>query len=124
MRCHMRGICIPRECEMNQDIQFKAEGLSWLLKNSSIKNPVCQEMLVKNIERASLFINTTEMLVDYKNKKMHIFLDLSLIGKILKRRKKLARRVAEIIHEGFPDYSVNIYFQVNQWSKVYQELLT
>jgi hypothetical protein len=113
---------MKKDIKQIEELKFKNESLSWLVKNAPISNPVLQEVLVKNIENCSPFIQNIEFLIDYKNYKMLLYLDISIFGKLFFRSKNIAKRAVEIIQSGFPKYGVKIYFNKDQWDKIYKEL--
>jgi hypothetical protein len=103
--------------EKEQELKFRSEGVSWLVRNASLQNPIVQTTLLKNIENSSIWIEYIELMIDEKKSKLMIYLKISKLGKLFTRKKSLGKKVVQVVQQGFPRLGVKIYFNENEWKE-------
>lgn len=94
------------------------EGIRFLIQIRAFDNPIVQDVIVKNIQKLSIFINNIELKIDSKLKIIHIFIGLDFLGKWFKNKEAMANSITTMLGKVFSEYNIKVYFNSHIWAKI------
>ncbi len=95
------------ELDANTSPQAYSEGLAFLLELELINNPAVANALVLNIFRVSNRIKDTELLTDYENKRMLVWIELDWLGTKF-FEKKIRKNIEQMLMKALPSYDFRV----------------
>jgi hypothetical protein len=106
-----------------EDQDYIKHSAKWLFEEGFVNNDYVKSALVLNIYNASQFITDVEILIDVNNKRMLVYLELSLFGKFLYKKKRIARDVKEILLDALPSWETRTIYEKDLFEKATKIML-
>jgi hypothetical protein len=91
-------------------------GLAWLLEMQLVNNPEVLNAIVLNLHKISWTIKTVELLMDYENFKMLIYVDLNWYGRKFKA-SKIEKQVYFMLKQVLPSYGIRVIYDKDLFEK-------